>query len=461
MRFRLFTDETTSKSYLYHWETWPATSYADENHLVTRTARRSSMVDVVTPNFLRTRNKGGIICNPKCKEDLYADIIETSVEMRGKKDGYIVVRHDTHTPKLLDVPSLVPVVTGPDTFCMDQLALQFSRETDLAIQRAHADVDVSEIMLLASIGELPETLAYLANTVKRVVQVARSLRKRKEVAEILRRLRYGVSETTGKGQRSFIKQLERYQEILAQRKQRKKASLSEVSEYDALLNLWLEYRYAIRPLITDIQNAIKALSTQLKNARLVARGHEYRLGGSEYKLSATWDGYVGIYTFTADVKEDESVKARGGCLYALDAQIASFEAVFGLDQVVESAYELVPFSFIFDWAFSLGDLLQGLFKSSGLSVLTSWVSLEIIRSRSINVTSAQIVGKNGYSWSSQQWVLGSSHSTVKYGWRKPNPPFPLLPRLDIKLDLAKIIDLGAIGRNVLSGKSIPQVTRRN
>lgn len=461
MRFRTFADATTSRSYRTYWQTWPATSFEDYTSLLTRVRRTHTMVDVVTPNFSTVRNKGGIICNPKYMEELYTDVDRTIFRLDGLKDGR-TIKCEFHRDTLLEA-SLVQKLSSLSTAAMDTVMEEFSRETDLAIQRAHADVDVSEMMLLASIGELPETLAYLATLIQRVVKAVRAFRKGREVQNILRKLEYGVAENVVNApkNRSMMRQLERYKETLEKRKLRKAASKSELASLDALANAWLELRYAIRPMIGDIQNAIAALSKTLESQRLTARGHEYRLGKSEENLSShIVHGSMYIDT-EAKVKEAESVKARAGCLYALDAEVASFVSIFGLDQIVESIYELIPFSFIFDWVFSMGDLLQGLFKSSGLDILTSWVSLEIIRTRSVHVTSAQVTGINGYSWTNQQVEFGSCHETVKYQWRKPNPEFPTMPRLDLKLDLAKIIDLGTIGRNLIGGKPVSQVIRRD
>jgi hypothetical protein len=253
-----------------------------------------------------------------------------------------------------------------------------------------------------------------------------------------------------------LKRLESYMSVLAKRKARR----LELSKDDSsIVDAWLEYRYAIRPLIFDLRNALSALEKVIVAQRLTARGRELSKGEDTSSFSFTAANNNGI-SVVGTISTKEQILARAGCLYYVDATLTSFLDVIGLDQPLESGYELIPFSFILDWVFSVGDWLNGIFKSSGLSILTSWVTLSVERTETRKVTSASIKTGPGYSWTDQQFVLGSSHSVVKWKWRVPNPNFPTLPRFDLKLNLAKIIDLGAIARNTISGKSTV-VARRN
>lgn len=273
------------------------------------------------------------------------------------------------------------------------------------------------------------------------------------MSSVLRSLQLTAEET-----KKFkdIKALERYTKILADRKLKHVPT----KPMDVIVGLWLEYRYAVRPLIADLQNAVKALDKAIKSERLTARGRESHVGESVSYFHS--DPVPNDNSFRVDSKitTSEVIKARAGCLYIVDAQLASFLDVLGFDQPIEAVWELIPFSFVLDWVFSIGDLLESWFKSSGLSVLTSWVTLQVESVRTQKVTSAELVSLHaGWAWPNQTLELGSSHSTVQWKWRKPNPSIPTLPRFDLKLDLAKIIDLGAIYRSSIGGK-IPEVAKR-
>lgn len=457
MRSRVFADETTTRSYHNTWTTSPPQpSNVDRLDLATRVVRRDEMLDVVTPRFYSIRNKGGIICSPMYRETLYSDVDHTTIEQVGRKGTIAITRHRFHEDALLGGSSLLPLL--PSTDAMDELFAEFSRETDLAIMRAHAEVDVSEMQLLATAGELPETLAWIRSLVQRGVKLTRAFKRRADYSAILRSLKYAAEERPTK---RVIAKFERYVDLIKARKARLKELGKDQSLVDDFSNLWLEYRYALRPLVGDLQNALKALSKIIDKRRMIARGHEYSGATSERIESTTLTEPSQIVKLTAKVTETEKIKARSGVLYALEESLLSLVNVLGLDQPVESIWELIPFSFIVDWFFSVGDLLNSWFKSSGLSVLTSWVSLQVERSTVRKITNCEVYNYNGYVWQSDRMiVLGSSHSTATWRWRVPNPELPLLPRLDIKLDLAKIIDLGMIGRAMLGGQ-IPEVTKRS
>lgn len=456
MRFREKNAATTSKS---HEKSWLEGSRYMFNTTVmyTATNRYARMLDVETPSFHRERNKGGIICSPMFKDEIYYDVTPTSFVANGFLNATPVVYKDSTFKGLDGVSPNACIDSTGTTAELDAQYKLFGRETSLAITRAHAEVNVSEMNVLASVGELPETIAWMRNCIKRILELTKLFRRKMETRAVLRTLRYNAIES---GKSFDLRKLERYVGLLAKRKVRRELKRNSID--DTILNLWLEYRYAVRPLIVDLKNALNVLDKVISSERQTARGREYVVGDTSFNGVINPNANsnsVGV-TYTKRVKTN--VKARAGCLYVIDAQVATLLDVLGLDQPIEAVWELIPFSFMLDWVFSIGDLLESWFKSSGLSVLTSWVTLRVESSQTCKITSAVLYPENnGTRWPNQQFVLGSSHTVVRRYWRYPSPPLPLLPRFDLKLDLAKLIDLGAIYRILYSGKSIPAVIRRN
>lgn len=450
MRSRVFSDITTTRSYRDAWLVNHPTQW-DRNDLFAQITRRDEMHDVVTPNFFTLRNKGGIICSPMYRENRYVRTDATVVDIGGwKKTDNHAVRRIKPLFNHLDVS--VDGLLQMDHVLMDAEFAKYSRETNLALMRAHADVDISEMQLLASLGELPETLAWLESLVTRVVGLTRAFKKKQEVLKVLRTLKSDVQNI---GSKTSIRRLEKYQELLLKRKERDKASKAEKSLIDNFSQAWLEYRYALRPLISDIQNALKALDTIITSQRCVARGHEYSTATRE-KIVTQDDPYQRV---TAKIVEGEIIRARAGCLYTIEEQVCSLSTILGLDQPIESLYELLPFSFMIDWVFSIGDLLQSWFKSSGLEILTSWVTLSVESYRDVTCTDFWYYsGDTQFTFWINNVVLGASNLRVVRKWRYSNPALPLLPRFDLKLDLAKIIDIGLIGRAITGGK-LTEVTK--
>lgn len=459
MRFREIANESASRNYAEKWVTTPAKSDNYNRSIsLKRSIRLHQMHDVVTPNFYRVRNQGGIICSPMYEKKMYYDLDETVVTQTGRI-GIYAISHIYHKPTNLG--ALPTAIDSLDAVEISSVCESFSREIDLAITRAHADVDVSKMNLLASAGELPETLAWINSLLQRGLKVVRAFRKKADVSATLRSLRLNYEDAAdGYRKTALLKRYERYVKILAERKKAYKALYPSKSIVDDFSGLWLEFRYALRPLINDLKNAFEALTEQIEGERFTARGHEYVTGKSDNMISETYIGYSQDVVFQARVIEDESIKCRSGILYHIDTELISMYQILGLDQPIEALYELIPFSFILDWFFSIGDLINSFFKSSGLNILTSWYTLLVERSTTRKISSVQILPKNGYTWSSSQVEFGSSHMTAKWKFRVPNPAMPLLPRLDVKLNLAKTIDLGLIGRALLGG-SIPAVAKRS
>lgn len=456
MRFREKDAATTSKSLEKSW--LEGSKYtAKYTEMYTATDRYVRMLDVETPSFHRERNKGGIICSPMFKDEIYYDVTPTSFVANGFMNTTPIVYKDFVFKGLDGVSPNACIVPSGMTAELDTQFKLFGRETSLAITRAHAEVNLSEMNVLASTGELPETIAWMRNCIKRILELTRLFRLKLDTRSVLRTLRYNAVES---GKSFDLRKLERYVGLLAKRKARRELKKDSIDT--TILNLWLEYRYAVRPLVIDLKNALNALDKVISSGRLTARGREYVVGetSSNGVINPNANSNSVGVTYTKQVKTN--IKARAGCLYVIDGQVATLLDVLGLDQPIEAVWELIPFSFMLDWVFSIGDLLESWFKSSGLSVLASWVTLRVESSQTCKVTSAVLYpGNASMRWPNQQFVLGSSHTVVRRYWRYPSPPLPLLPRFDLKLDLAKLIDLGAIYRNIYSGKSIPAVVRRN
>lgn len=419
------------------------------------------MLDVVTPRFQTIRNNGGIVCNPMYRAEYSHTVDQTVCWYHGHAGSY-PFKGEFHFGTGLGLAIEASYLAGGDVTSFNSALKEFADLESLAVTRAHADVDISEMQLLATVGELPETLDWIKSLITRAIKVTRAFQSKAERAKILRTLLYSMDEVNGKKAINHAtRRYEKFVQLLKSREERKLLRQKQTNVTDDFSSLWLEYRYAIRPLIVDIQNALKVLDTVIKSRRLTARGREYAIG----KWDDTFNTQEQISVFTASattsVRTEESIKARAGCLYAVEESVASLATILGIDQPIESLYELIPFSFILDWFFSIGDLLQSWFKSSGLDILTSWVTCEIIRTETRQVKSFQFTGNSYYVVDSQGVnEFGSSYSSVRLKRRTPNPPLPLLPRFDMKLSLAKIIDLGLIGR-ALTGSELSEVTKRS
>ena len=277
----------------------------------------------------------------------------------------------------------------------------FKDTASLATASAWANVDESEILALASLAEAPETIRWIQQLLYRAMKLFRDFRK-------LKKLKLSI---------------------------------------DGLSDAWLELRYAFRPLVFDMVGALKALEKTIsKSTRHTARGFSSASDSENYEGTHTvLEGYVRF-----NGTRIWSQESRAGVLYAIDEDVNGLMSVWVFDQTLESIWDLMPFSFIIDWFFNVGDIIAGWSANSKLSPLGSWCTTtytftEVVSATEMVSTNADWnYNKSGPTISSP----GTAKRTWSYKHRKPMPTRPVFPSLDLNLNLGKITDLAAIGRNL-------------
>lgn len=280
-----------------------------------------------------------------------------------------------------------------------------------AVTSAYADVDQSELLGLASIGEMPETVSWITSVLKRVVTIVATFASKKK--------------------------------ILAAAKSARKLTAKDYT--DAVSDLWLELRYAVRPLMFEAKQALEALQKAIKRSgRFTARGYIEDLTTS----SSFLEGYNANITHKYAKCIQTKYKARAGVSYTILDDTMALLSHWGLDQPLEAIYELLPGSFIIDWFFNVGSVISSWSINASLGILGSYVTETI-----------QILGTiehYGYDIHSPYYLYAVDGLTPGYAKRDHtykrrviSPDRVVLPSLNIKLDVAKIIDLVTIGRNFL------------
>ena len=433
-RFRVFQDATASQEARYLWtpNSGPP-GVVDEIWVLPKWSRKRSMYDVVTPGYRKLQNQGVIINNPRQLEDvLYSNIphiIEADWWYGGVPGHMIMPIQDT-----LAIPNRD--ATLPDKYKFEQLFKPYADLEALASNRAWANVQLSEAALLASIGELPETLSWLKSLFSRLVKLTKMFRSKTAMYRTFPTL---VTTFIGIPPR----RLKRYLDSLP-----KKTS----DHLKLFSDAWLEWRYAIRPLIFEIKQAVEALSKLVtKASRQTARGKEVRLVDTSKQLTMVTSSAGGITTTKVKQTVKATYQCRAGVLFEIEDDLDTLMAVWGLDQPLEAIYELLPFSFMLDWVFSVGDTIGAWSSQPSLNPLASWCTYKLIHKEKRETLNVDMVGANGYTFAVRNVTPGKAELTFERTWRKPVAQKFVLPRLDLKLDLAKIIDLSTIGRNILTG----------
>lgn len=123
-------------------------------------------------------------------------------------------------------------------------------------------------------------------------------------------------------------------------------------------NRWLELQYGLLPLMSDIYGSAEALRKKLTNGM-----HIHATSTSKEQFTGTYPRTYGIESIL--INQNRKVHAR--CVVS-SASIKQLSEV-GITNPALVVWELVPYSFVIDWACGVGDWLNGLDALLGTSGL--------------------------------------------------------------------------------------------
>lgn len=367
------------------------------------------MEDVVTPGFPFVRAAGGVITSPLHHRLLtVTNPPIVSIDVRKTYNSFW--NGSDHEIGAIWLGEYIPFAESgsskPEFLGLGANSLtEMQRCSDIAVTSAHANIDESEMLALATMAEAGKTIDFLGNTLVKVTRLARRARKLE-----FRRIKESMSK----------------------------------SEFR---DRYMELRYAVRPLIFDVNGIIKALkkpqgtrlrrtyrgkdSTSLFNSDvLLSRPYFHGLAAVDVKRSVRWE-----------------VSARAGVL--CDVDISALTA-FGHEKIAESAWELVPFSFIVDWFANVGKTIGAWTPNAGVNQRASWVvtrqtsimTNEVSNCRSVMYDPPNVISNYVRSG------VSSYGQTMKIVDRTPAPSLRIIPRLDINLSGYKLLDLGIILKGI-------------
>lgn len=216
----------------------------------------------------------------------------------------------------------------------------------------------------------------------------------------------------------------------------KKDLLRAKKAIDKAASLWLQTRYGVMPLISDVDAMRKRYHEQaLYDANAIHR----RTGG--FMVSKTNEiierggQLAGFYTTVKDiVVTSQHVSSH---VY-FHTTLGNTSVGGGIYDIPNLIWELTPFSFVVDWAFNIGDWLRNIMPKPGYSYLGNHVTTK----RSVKVE-RHIIATRGTDYRFVSKILTPSFSTHEWDHmiRYINRPIPVLPvpNLDC-LNLTRSID---------------------
>lgn len=185
---------------------------------------------------------------------------------------------------------------------------------------------------------------------------------------------------------------------------RKRRKGSRRHKAKVLEELWLEYSFGWKPLISDLD----AIASDV--ARFVHRPPPFEwveaFGSSRVQQNFTsLPNFLGVLSWMLDVIGTSTVGAKIYGVVNLDTEGPSMKRVgLALDQFVPTVWELIPYSFLIDYFTNIGDVIQGWsFSTSRLRwsyQTTRWMSRLEKRTHSPRVdTTGLASGSSGMLYS--------------------------------------------------------------
>lgn len=192
-----------------------------------------------------------------------------------------------------------------------------------------------------------------------------------ELGKTLRMLRHPIDNLA-----QFLKQVKKSKRYKSWSRQQKLDNLG-TSLADFIAAEWLRYRYGIMPLLYDIQGIKALLAEPIVSPRLTSRASEKFNSGTLTNTIPYSEGASGYFAGSTVTTRVVNVEVRCGILYEHEC-ILHDRYGYGLDQQLSAIWELIPYSFIVDWFYNLGDYIDAMSPKIGVKVLAQWTTIKVV-----------------------------------------------------------------------------------
>ena len=208
-----------------------------------------------------------------------------------------------------------------------------------------------------------------------------------------------------------------------------------------LSSTWLEYAFGLVPLIHDIQDATKAYNRLVEEPTFIpvsaAGVHDVNVPGpvnTAYNvlISGFSDLYCPKIFYDRRSTDKAIVKFRGYVRRDSRATLAGKAALFGFtpEQIIPTAWELLPWSFLVDYFTNIGDICETAVVNQG-SIAWTNVSEIVIQTSEYYVRVADATLQTG-----SERTVGGEPSTARIQRRRVNRYVPTslsLPNLTFEV----------------------------
>lgn len=212
---------------------------------------------------------------------------------------------------------------------------------------------------------------------------------------------------------------------------------------------WLEGRYGWRPFIYDVMSWFDARATP-KAQRFTARARKKKVISQTTYRNMGKNNNLGMIRVMDELTLTATLRA--GQLAEFRPQINGYAQSFGLYDVMGAAWDLIPYSFVYDWFCNLGDVAKALQAYALVDRRIGWYSetTEAVLKHTPGVLGALEWHDAYTSYSYQALPVGYAFTeTLRRKRRTPIDIFIPTFAVRCNLDTSKVIDLAALLRNLL------------
>lgn len=366
--------------------------------------------DIVTPDYRRRSAQGEIINNPFDTYEYDFDGPGVFMVNIHTENDYPVVHQGAPYRYIIDAVGAWNY-NGPSPYCLANppAATEGMLDTvkDLAVTSAFANVNEAEMQALATIAESRKSIDFLYTTLRRAYRLFKAIRK-------------------------F--------DANAIKRQLKPKEIEEA---------YMQFRYALRPLIYDVMDLTAALNKKrAANVRQTSRGYaiDFEEGAEVFTGPYPLPGWCIVEDYT--LNWSYKVSARAGVLCDVDV---TSDTTFGLTDVLEAGWEVLPFSFIADWFANIGETIAAWTPNMRAEQLASWVTTREIFECSVSV--GNVIDNEGEDH--HRVVKNISVTKPTYTGkelvlrRETDPQLEVFPTAEMRLDAFKILDLAIVIRSLM------------
>jgi len=282
-----------------------------------------------------------------------------------------------------------------------------------AILSVHAQLNSSDFQSLVSAAEIKKTVSTFTSVFRKVIRLI----------PMILNYRRTLSNLSKRGVRRLSKDASRQ---------------------------WLELRYGVRPIAYDMRNLYKAINSIIDGHTRVRFYSKEEMDPLSYEISANTNNFsVGYLQYDYHSLSTRTVEASAGIIADVDIEgLKRVTRPLGLSEITQSAWELVPFSFVVDWFFNVGNLISAWSPASSTRILGSYVTVRDSYKHLRSLEQFHDSRAGGYATVNvdHDGIFWEYDNVVTTRWS--NPSVPAIPSLDINLDVAKVADLLALARTL-------------